>query len=329
MRLRRNPYIDISRLVCSLLVVGIHTNLGKEYSILYIGIQTITRVAVPYFLIITGYYFYSVASKQRSNETLIKYLINLGRAYIFATLPFAAVFILKNSFSISSIKVLLGKLCWGGVSAHLWYFPAVMLSLILLSVIFMNKYIQLSGKTLILIGFAIYAIPVFGDAYGNLLGITFQNTVSYSFFFRSECYALSYIIIGAGLSQIHLRFSDNIFIKTTIAGILLLYIEQYVMWHLAINTTITMAIMYPPVILLVTGKLLRMEDLRGCFGDKIGFDPKRLSELIYYYHPIAIAVFSSKITNSFLLFFIVVVVMIFTGFLLKKICNPFYKWLFR
>ena len=195
----------------------------------------------------------------------------------------------------------------------------------------MNKYIQLSGKFLIIIGFVIYSIPMFGDIYGNLFGTIFQNSMVYSLFLRSECYALSYIIIGAGLSQIHLILPDDIFIKITIVCIFLLYLEQYITWNLDINTTLTMAFMYPVVMVLVMGKFLYIESANRYryFWNKIGLEPKRLSEFIYYYHPIAIGVLSSKITNSFLLFFNVVGVMILTEFLLKKVCNPVYKWLLR
>ena len=43
-----------------ILVVSIHTNLGKENEWTWILFQTITRIAVPYFLVVTGCLFVEI-----------------------------------------------------------------------------------------------------------------------------------------------------------------------------------------------------------------------------------------------------------------------------
>ena len=59
--------------------------------------QTIARIAVPYFLVVTGWFFYrNILINQR---VIFKYIMNLLRAYLIASMPFAAVFAIKNNKS--------------------------------------------------------------------------------------------------------------------------------------------------------------------------------------------------------------------------------------
>lgn len=55
---KRNGLVDITRMACAFFVVAIHTNLGKENELTWILFQTIARIAVPYFLVVTGWFFY-------------------------------------------------------------------------------------------------------------------------------------------------------------------------------------------------------------------------------------------------------------------------------
>ena len=113
----------------------------------------ITRICVPIFFIITGYF---VAKKEKVNEnyikeyirktiplyfvwsllyipviigTIIKYLpiINEYISKINITLPFLIIL----SIILLPIIVLV-RLCYTGVYYHLWYFPAIIFSLIVL-----------------------------------------------------------------------------------------------------------------------------------------------------------------------------------------------------
>lgn len=78
-------------------VVAIHTNLGIENELTWILFQTIARIAVPYFLVVAGWFFYrNILINQR---VIFKYIMNLLRAYVIAALPFAVVFIIKNNKS--------------------------------------------------------------------------------------------------------------------------------------------------------------------------------------------------------------------------------------
>ena len=66
---KRNSLVDVTRMVCAFFVIAIHTNLGIENELTWILFQTIARIAVPYFLV------------------------------VIASMPFAAVFAIKNNKS--------------------------------------------------------------------------------------------------------------------------------------------------------------------------------------------------------------------------------------
>lgn len=61
---KRNGLVDVTRMICAILVVAIHTNLGKENELTWILFQTIARIAVPYFLVVTGCFFLSKYIKE-------------------------------------------------------------------------------------------------------------------------------------------------------------------------------------------------------------------------------------------------------------------------
>lgn len=94
---KRNGLVDVTRMICAILVVAIHTNLGKENELTWILFQTIARIAVPYFLVVTGWFFYRNTLK--NHRAIFKYIMNLLRAYLIASIPFAVVFVIRNNKS--------------------------------------------------------------------------------------------------------------------------------------------------------------------------------------------------------------------------------------
>ena len=55
----RNCSIDLFRLYCAVLVVAIHTSpfMDQNNKLGFISTQVIPRIAVPFFFIVSGYYY--------------------------------------------------------------------------------------------------------------------------------------------------------------------------------------------------------------------------------------------------------------------------------
>ena len=148
--------LNILKYISSILIIILHLrpflNFSNELDLAFNNI--ITRICVPIFFIITGYF---VAKKEKVNEnyikeyirktiplyfvwsllyipviigTIIKYLpiINEYISKINITLPFIIIL----SIILLPIIVLVA-LCYTGVYYHLWYFPAIIFSLIVIA----------------------------------------------------------------------------------------------------------------------------------------------------------------------------------------------------
>lgn len=57
--MERNYSIDYMRVICSLFVIGIHTNVFCEFSetVSTIITQCIGKMAVPFFFVVSGYFY--------------------------------------------------------------------------------------------------------------------------------------------------------------------------------------------------------------------------------------------------------------------------------
>lgn len=76
-------------------VIAIHTNLGIENELTWILFQTIARIAVPYFLVVTGWFFYrNILINQR---VIFKYIMNLLRAYLIASMHLRRFLLLRTT----------------------------------------------------------------------------------------------------------------------------------------------------------------------------------------------------------------------------------------
>ena len=73
----RNYTIDLLRLIMALFIVALHCNLFAEYNafVSYFPSQVLSRLGVPFFATVAGYYFFSEEiSNKRVWVSIKKYL---------------------------------------------------------------------------------------------------------------------------------------------------------------------------------------------------------------------------------------------------------------
>ena len=127
----RNCSIDIFRLLFAVYVVALHTVPASldSYPFLSITVQSLFRFSVPFFLMVSGYYFFKKAGKFTWKEIGL-YLKRLVITYSFwSCLYFIVKFI---SWGYQSPKGFLFDCVYSffltGSYYHLWYFPALIFS---------------------------------------------------------------------------------------------------------------------------------------------------------------------------------------------------------
>ena len=316
---KRNGLVDVTRMICAILVVAIHTNLGKENELTRILFQTIARIAVPYFLVVTGWFFYRNTLK--NHRAIFKYIMNLLRAYLIASIPFAVVFVIRNNKSGTFFRELLVALLWKGMSTHLWYFPATILALVVCWLI-IKATRNITGNVLIYIGWGANLICSVCDIYSHAFGfecVWGGNTD----ILRPALYAISYILIGSGLSSSSLIKKKQYSNVIVFACATLLILEECITFELGLNTTVTMALMYVPTAIVVCTNILNEKWTGNISALSLNF--KKASAFTYYYHPILISVFSKFVNNSYILFAIVSFVMFAINCIFQKSGSKFYK----
>lgn len=238
--------LDILKYVSAILIMILHLrpfiNFSNELDLAFNNI--ITRICVPIFFIITGYF---VAKKEKDNPNYInEYIKRTIPLYITWSILYLPVIISTlieympiintyiQDFNISFVwllvililllpVVVLIALCYTGVYYHLWYFPALMLSLIVLKK-WKNKF---SLKLLLYISLLLL---LFGatETYFGVLPETFQNLLSYYYniFFTTRnflFFGLFYVVLGYFMGNKKQIYSKNCFLKLIVSIFLLIF----------------------------------------------------------------------------------------------------------
>lgn len=156
--------MDHLRLIFAFLILAIHTYpLDSINSNLdYLFTRVIFRIAVPFFLMITGFYILPKALKDIA--TLKKYTLKILKLYGLSILIYLPINIYNGYFKGQSLLNILKDILLNGTFYHLWYFPALILGL------WLTYYLVkvLKDKSLIVL-IGLYIIGLFGDSYYYLI----------------------------------------------------------------------------------------------------------------------------------------------------------------
>ena len=94
-----------------------------------------------------------------------------------------------------------------------------------------------------------------------------------------------------------------------------------------INMTLTMAVMYVPVMIVLCSNILNQKYYCKTSCKKMNL--KKASEFIYFYHPVLISIIGKFIYASFALFGMVSILMIFINWLLQRCDSKVYRMITR
>jgi len=238
--------LDILKYICAILIIILHLrpfqNFSNEFDLTFNNI--ITRICVPVFFVITGYF---TAKKEKDNLQYIrKYIKNMIPTYLkwsVIYLPVIAATIIQYYpaiqnyisnlhispcllmmlFIIALPLALIAALLYSGVYYHLWYFPAVMLSLGVLDK-WKKKY---DIKYLLGISFILL---LFGatETYYGVLPLSIRQMISYYYniFFTTRnflFFGLFYIVLGYYMGTKNEIYAKYCFEKLVISFFFLIF----------------------------------------------------------------------------------------------------------
>lgn len=210
--MKRNISVDILRFVMACLIVCLHGQVFLDVSptLSFLFVQGICRIAVPVFLIITGYYFYDVDDVGKFKK-YIKRLLLLYLVWMVAYIPKWL-----NHNVIDDIKTLV----FGHF--HLWYLIQSVYAIVL--VWLFRKY----KKVLVILGIVLYAIGVFLQYNYNYHFIAINYGMI--FFRNGLTFCFPFITVGLAIRELKnkkFEISKNISVIVSILGVLLLLLESY------------------------------------------------------------------------------------------------------
>ena len=232
--------LNILKYILSILVIILHLRPFLHYSNeLDLAFNNIvSRICVPMFFIITGY-FVAKKEKEKSHyiDTYIKRTIPLYLTWSLIYLPVILMTAIQYLPTINEYLVkinvpilllillvivllpilLIITLCYSGVYYHLWYFPAVMLSLFVLKK-WKEKY---KLNYLFIISFFLLLFGATETYYGVLpLSIKELVTYYYNIFFTTRnflFFGLFYVVLGYKMGSKEKTYTKNCFVKLIIS----------------------------------------------------------------------------------------------------------------
>lgn len=158
--------IDLLKFIAAIMVVCIHSNQisGNEWFNFMVK-NIVCRIAVPLFFISSAYF---IRKSTNTNKGYLKNkLVYLAKDYLFWSVVFIPIGLdwinqnLSISQSLYPVALLFG-LAYSGTYYHLWYIPALILSILVIA----KARQYLSYKWIFLIAFSLYLLGSMETYYG-------------------------------------------------------------------------------------------------------------------------------------------------------------------
>lgn len=258
---RRAVGIDIMRLICAILVISIHTRSCVDISanIDFWVNDFIARIAVPFFFITSGYYFYDKYTND--NKYLVKYLKNIISIYIIWSIFYIGwdIFLQARGaeISVGYFFNLVKRVLLTGRNTILWYIPSLVISIIFVSIFIKKQKYQL----LIIISGILFVLGLLGDSYFFIIKDTklIQLVNIYNIIFLTTrngfCMAVPFITIGVCINRWNLYNVLKKRIKIIIPLGLIMVLEAYLLKYKLNVTTFNMyftsILVYPFIFILM------------------------------------------------------------------------------
>ncbi|MDU1890500.1 MAG: acyltransferase family protein [Dysgonomonas sp.] len=212
--MERNITLDSFKIILSVLVISAHIFplFGKDDISSWLISQGVSRLTVPCFFIINGFF---LVSKINSKDAIKKYLSHLIIIYLVWSLIY-----LSNYATTLTTRVIVENLIFGYY--HLWYLPSLMLGVLILYLIkrkIKNDSLIVSiAIVLFIAGCLLEVVPTIRifDTYPN----NFRNGLFFGFPFVTIGYYIRY-------KELHKNMKVKLLLPLTILGFGILFAESY------------------------------------------------------------------------------------------------------
>ncbi len=290
----RNNSIDLFRYICALMVVIIHSTFWKDMGVFgdFLG-NVFPRLAVPFFFLVTGYFF--IGNILKGKNVLVKNLKHILIVYslwsiLYYGMDFLYGVVLNHGSVLDFLKVIPLSFLITGSTMHFWYFPALMISLCLVALFNKLKIMRL----LVPVSILLYLIGCICGAYYRL----FQDVPVISGFVASEwfnairrIFFMGFPFVSAGYilqmvkEKPFKKYLPFVWIGSLVVFLAEIYLVRYT--EIAVSVIITPGLY---LLTLATVLMLINKPLPGL--EKTAETARTVANVTYYSHPFIIQLFA-------------------------------------
>lgn len=220
----RNIALDILKLLMAFMVVGIHAEIFKDINLAlpYFTAYGLFRIAVPVFLVISGFYFYQTLANAKTLLWFKRALL----LYFFWMLIYSPFWFHPTELSLKEIIKVFAHLLVGYY--HLWYVAGMIGAALIL--VFVRNLNSISLIFIVTITFLTGVIIQYAGNYHLFGNATLDKIANIIFVHRNALFmSFPFFCIGFLIHKhnIHTKIQHKTAIILTLAGILLLSGEVY------------------------------------------------------------------------------------------------------
>jgi len=287
----RNNSIDIFRYICAILVVIIHTEpwFVRNYPVGFVLRDVFARVAVPFFFVVSGYFYSKKVSK--GVAVLGAFVKNLLVTYAIWSIPYWILNMWVWYNAKESVVYIIGRLVRDflvfGSFSHFWFFCA----LIYAAIMFTALRKVMGEKVIWIIAILLYVVGCLGSAYykfGNEIPVLtdLYNFSEFTAIRRIFMTGFPFFVLGDIITKIERHCSlkkTDIVVKRLSILVVTLYIceKVFIVWGVKGYTDVVNTIFLYPLVAVVLLWLLKhpMEKTQ-----KLGANARMCANFIYYIH---------------------------------------------
>ena len=161
--------LDYFKIAAALLIVAVHTSPLSSFSAVadFLLTRIVARIAVPFFLMVTGYFVLPgyVFDRSADNHALLRFIKKTALLYVIATIIYLPINIYAGHYKGLDALSVLRMILFDGTFYHLWYLPASIIGALL--VYLLGR--KLPFKTVMTASILLYGIGLFGDSYYGVI----------------------------------------------------------------------------------------------------------------------------------------------------------------
>ncbi|UFH56350.1 acyltransferase [Spirosoma sp. KNUC1025] len=155
----RNYTIDAGRLIASLFVLALHVDLGIQDGTTIALIKLGCRWAVPFFFLVSGY-FYQIRFAKDPAAAFKKNTLRLLKIYLITCVVYLPLAYKETGVFFKPAYL------YNGTYGPLWFLPSMILGFV---VLYLLHLLRLSQKAMLAVSLLFMAFVLLKDSYANLI----------------------------------------------------------------------------------------------------------------------------------------------------------------